>query len=53
MYCMFLIAGDRRAVQAGRSVGEREEEDHVLAGLANHLHLPHDLQLLPLGHSGR
>ena len=49
----YSFAGDRRAVQAGRSVGERQEGDHVLAGLSNHLHLPHDLQLLPLGHSGR
>ena len=46
------VTGDRRAVQAGGSVGERQEGDHVLAGLPNHLHLPHDIQLLPIGHSG-
>ena len=49
---MFFVTGDRRAVQAGGSVGERQEGDHVLAGLPNHLHLPHDIQLLPIGHSG-
>ena len=47
-----LVAGDRRPVQTRRPVGERQEGDHVLAGVANHLHLPHDLQLLPVGHSG-